>query len=165
MSGNKSVSEWDENCWRTVRVRFSILPAILTISCWGISMTRLLLFTLVFLSSGPTYAEWVVVREEQSAVTYIDPDTIRHKGDVVKWWELVDYKNVQTVAGSSFLSVKIQMQVDCAEELIRMLAMTEFSGNMGEGKVVLSDSTADKWEPVQPASIGHTLWKLACRKK
>lgn len=120
----------------------------------------------LLLSAGSAYAEWVTVRHTQAEPThYVDSDTIRRNGAVVKWWELLDYKTVQSVAGASFLSVKIQREFDCAEEQTRTLAMTEFSGNMGRGTVVYSDVTADKWEPVQPDSIGYTLWKIACMKK
>jgi hypothetical protein len=46
-----------------------------------------------------------------------------------------------------------------------MLAFTWFSGNMGSGQVVHSDSDEDKWIPVAPESIGQLLWKRACGKE
>jgi hypothetical protein len=96
---------------------------------------------------------------------YFDPDTLRRKGDVVKWWELYDYKVTQTVSGNSFLSIKAQNEYDCAEERIRTLAMSEFSGNMGTGTVIYTSSDVGKWAPVQPASLGQTMWEGACAKK
>ena len=131
-------------------------------------MTRLLLILLLFLSSGPVYAEWVAVGSSESAggyTGYIDPDTIRRKGDLVKVWELYDFKTAQTVVGVSFLSRQWQRQYDCVEERGRGLATTEFSGNMGNGNVVWTDSDEGKWSPVAPESIGKALWKFACGKK
>ena len=133
-------------------------------------MTRLILITLLVLSSGPAYAEWVAIGYSESLggyTVYVDLDTIRRKGDLVKMWYLLDFETIQTVAGDSFLSSKSQHEYDCTEERDRILALTMFSGNMGSGKVVYSSSDKDKWEwaPVQPDSISQTLWKVACNKK
>ena len=124
------------------------------------------LITLLVLSSGPAYAEWVRALNHQTDPTlYVDSNTIRRNGTVVRWWELLDYKTVQTVAGISFLSMKVQREYDCVGEQIRVLAMADFSGNMAEGKVVFSDFTQSNWVPVQPESMGQTLWKAACGKE
>ena len=95
---------------------------------------------------------------------YVDKDTIRHKGDVVKWWELEDFKTVQTVGGIRFLSAKLQWEFECAQERMRILALTEFSGNMGKGDVVLSESSDQPWRPVEPDSFGFKMWKVVCGK-
>jgi hypothetical protein len=130
-------------------------------------MKRLLLITLLVLSSGPAYAEWVAVggNDQIGMTTYLNPDTIRRKGDLVKVWQLNDFKTVQTVDGNSFLSTKKQREFSCAEERTRVLAATQFSGNMGNGTVVSVNSNEQKWEPVVPESIGQTLWEFACGKK
>ncbi len=65
MSGNKSVSEFDEDRERTGRLRSPTLPTLETIPCGGIPMTRLLLITLLFMSSGPAYAEWVSISQDE----------------------------------------------------------------------------------------------------
>jgi surface-adhesin protein E len=130
-------------------------------------MTRLLLITLLFLSSGPAYAEWVSVisNDQAGMIVYADSDTIRHKGGLVKMWELFDYEAVQTVAGRSFLSSKTQSEYDCAEERHRILAIIHISGNMGRGNVVYSNSDEEEWEPVAPDSISRELWEVACGKR
>jgi hypothetical protein len=129
-------------------------------------MKRLFLITLLLLSSGPTYAEWVEIRETDYGMTvYADPHIIHSKVNLVKMWELYDYKTIQTIAGDSFLSSKSQHEYDCAEELDRLIAFIRLSGNMGSGTVVFSNSDEQQWEPVQPNSIGETLWTFACAKK
>ena len=130
-------------------------------------MTRLILMTLLVLNSGPVYAEWVLVSgdDEAGRTVYVDPDTIRSKGNLVKMLSLIDYKTIQIIAGDSFLSSKSQHEYDCAEELDRLVAFTRFSGNMGSGMVVFSNSDEQKWESVQPESVGQTLWTFACGMK
>jgi len=118
-------------------------------------------------SSGPVYAEWVLVSgdDETGLTVYADPDTIHRKGNLVTMWGLIDYKTIQIIAGDSLLSIQRQNEYDCAEARTRMLAFTWFSGNMGGGQVVHSDSDEDKWKPVAPDSVAEALWKIACDKK
>jgi hypothetical protein len=130
-------------------------------------MTRLFLITLLLLSSGPAYAEWVKVSESDEAgkTVYVDPATIRRNSNLVKMWQFYDYKTVQTVGGNRFLTVKEQWEFDCVEERSRVVARKEFSGNMGSGTMVFTNSQVGKWLPIVPGSIGHTVWEAACGKK
>jgi len=123
------------------------------------------LIALLVLSSGPAYAEWEVVDKNDEGTTYIDPDTIRRNGGLVKVWTLHDYKTVRTSSGNSFWSVKGQEEYDCEEQRYRVLAWTGFSGNRGSGKAVSSNSTEGTWQPVASESVGHVLWTVACAKK
>ena len=93
---------------------------------------------------------------------YVDPDTIRRKGDLVKMWALTDYTTMQTVAGLAFLSSKAQNEVDCAEERQHELVVTWFSGNMGNGNGVWNNFEETTWRPVAPESVGQGVWKFAC---
>lgn len=130
-------------------------------------MTRLFLITLLLLSSGPAYAEWVKVSESDDAgkTVYVDQATIRRNSNLVKMWQFYDYKTVQTVGGNRFLTAKEQWEFDCAEERSRVVARKEFSGNMGSGTMVFTNSQVGKWLPVMPDSIGRTVWEVACGKK
>ncbi len=127
------------------------------------------LITLLLLSSGPAYAEWVAVSVSEGLgvyAAYFDPDTIRRKGDMVTMWSLLDFKTIQkTEAGDSLLSLKGQSEYNCAEERDRTLAVTLYSGNMGNGNVVFSSAGEGKCEPVVPGGVGQILWKFACGKK
>ncbi len=129
-------------------------------------MTRLFLITFLLLSSGPAYAGWVQVSggDEEGKTVYVDPATIRRNSNLVKMWQLQDYKTVQTVGGIRFLTAKEEWEFDCAEERSRVLALKEFSGNMGSGTVVYTNSQVGNWLPVMPGSTGKTVWKVACGK-
>jgi hypothetical protein len=132
-------------------------------------MTRLLpiALTLLSLTSGPAYAEWVKVSDsdETGKTVYVDPATIRRNSNLVKMWQFYDFKTVQTVGSIRFLTAKEQWEFDCAEERSRVVARKEFSGNMGSGTMVSTNSQVGKWVPVIPGSIGQTVWKSACEKK
>ena len=72
------------------------------------------LITLLVLTNGPAYGEWVwASSNDQVGLTiFIDPDTIRRNGDLVKLWQLYDYKTIQTVGGDSFLSSKARAMIE-----------------------------------------------------
>jgi surface-adhesin protein E len=130
-------------------------------------MKRLLLLTLLVLSSGPVYAEWVEVggKVEEGLTVYLEFDTISRSGDVVKMWELWDFKTTRTDPKPPHMSVKSQREIDCIKKRGRLLAMTAFSGNMGSGKVVYSVSDfKDQEIQVEPGSVADSVVKVACGK-
>jgi hypothetical protein len=152
-------------------------PVQCTVTCNAGSFLKLplayclgfwLLITLLVLSSGPAYAEWVAVISSESSggyTVYVDPDAIRHEEDGVEMWELYDHKARGTKDGFSFSSFKKRNEYGCAEERLRTLAVMYYSGSMGSGMLVSSNSDQGKWKRVPPGSVGEALWKVACDKK
>jgi hypothetical protein len=125
-------------------------------------MKRLFLMTLVLLSGGPAYGEWVkLAKTDQGMTAYVDPHTIQHQGDLVEMWALID---VETAKGDSFLSHKEQVEYDCSAERHRLLAGLWYSEHMGKGKVDAIDSHESTWNPIEPESIPQMLWRVACSK-
>jgi len=125
------------------------------------------LITVLLLSVGPVCAEWVevVANDEVGMTVYVDPDTIHTEGNLVKVWTLFDYKTIQTIVGGPWLSSKTQRQFDCVEERVRVLGFITFSGNMGSGEAVNSNSDEQQWRPIEAGSVDQALWKVACNKK
>jgi len=131
-------------------------------------MKRLLMGLMLLMTAGAASAEWTQSAGNDEVVIYVDRATIRRNGNLVKMWELKDFKTVQkssSGARESYFSEKAQNEYDCKEEKMRLLAFSWFSGKMGTENVVFSDSDPDKWEPIQPASVAETTWKIACGKK
>ena len=83
-----------------------------------------LVLTLLLLSSGPAYAEWVKFanNEEGDVTYYIDPESIdaeslRREGNFVEVSVLLDYSTSQTDQWEiPYLSSKAQFVCDCDEE-------------------------------------------------
>jgi hypothetical protein len=134
------------------------------------------LITLLFLSTVPAYAAWVAVEKEYLSpglqTVYVDPDTIRREGNLVTLWQLIDFKQMQGNAGMGpfgfgphrFLSTKTHKEFDCAVKRLRLLAFTEFSRRMGTGIAANGYVDNGNWIPVEPGSINHALWEVACGK-
>lgn len=144
----------------TIRPSRRFLPLPYCSGVWS-------LITVLLLSVGPVYAEWMwaSANNQVGLTIYVDPDSISRDGDLVKLWQLYDYKTIQTVAGNSFLSSKAQRQFDCVKQRTRLLAFTHFTGNMGSGIRVFNDLDESEWRPVAPGSVGQSMWKVACGKK
>ena len=130
-------------------------------------MTRLLWLTLLVLSSGQGYAEWKPVYEINDLATTVsvDPETIHRKGDLVELWVMYDSTITQSGRRGPLRSTKTQVEIECEARRVRILEVTDFSGNMGSGKAVYSNSDKQGWEPVQPGSVVYALWNVACGKQ
>lgn len=81
-------------------------------------------------------------------------------------WVLYDFRFVQAIKGTSYLSATWQQQFDCAEHRSRHLSYKYHSDNMGNGKVMLAgDDKGNKWNAVTPNSTGAILWDIGCDKE
>ena len=133
-------------------------------------LNRIILVTLLLLLSGEAPAvtansDWVAIGNSGDATVYFDPATIRRKGNVVKIWELFDYKTMQTTGTSSSFSTKHQVEFDCVEERFKVHATVHHAGHMGNGIVTSSNLSESNWNPVVPGSVSQTMWGIACTKK
>lgn len=109
---------------------------------------------------------WVKVGSDKTDAHYANPSTIRRKDNIVKMWEILDFKKAQTASKSirPYKSMMSQDEYDCEEERMRSLSSTWHSGNMAKGAVVHSDSEPGEWQPIAPGSRGQALWTVACGK-
>jgi len=136
------------------------LPLVYCSGVWS-------LITVLLLSVGPVYGEWVPVEKNNEVAgrmtVYVDPDTILREGNVVTMWQLINYKTMQGGRSPSrFSSTKIQKQFNCAEARTRLLKVTDFWGNMGTGEPTEAYIDKGNWVPVEPDSINQALLKVAC---
>ena len=131
----------------------------LSLACW-------FLITLLVLCSGPAYAEFVKALNNQTDPTlYVDSDTIRRNGTVVRWWELLDHTTVRNRGRHIIL-------VDDGSKRIRLRWRANSGAcdggllwQYGKWQGGFCDFTQSNWVPVEPESIGQSLWKAACGKE
>jgi surface-adhesin protein E len=127
-----------------------------------------LLITLLALTRGSVYAEWVAVKKQYQVpgveTAYFDPDTIRQEGNRVTIWQLTDIKWLPGTLTPRLLSKKTHKQFDCVKHRLRVLAVTEFSRQMGTGKQADGYIENGNWMPVEPGSVNQALWEVACGK-
>ena len=130
-------------------------------------MKKLPLTLLLVIVSGSVMAEWVRVDydSDNGITTYVNFFTILKSGDLVKMWDLRDYKKGQELAFLPlYMSVKRQSEFNCKEEQMKELNASYHAKSMGEGEVIYIDKNPDNWSTISPDSIDKKLWKLACKK-
>jgi len=123
---------------------------------------------LLMAVSAGAMAEWTKIGAAADGKfdSYVDLSTIRKSGNVVKIWNLRDYKKTQIDAGGkSYLSWMTRMEYDCNEENFRQLSIYQYSGNMKNGDIVWSGDVVDKWNSIPPESIGEVAFKIVCGAK
>jgi hypothetical protein len=128
------------------------------------------LITLLWLGVGPACGDWInVTAKVEKGLTvytvYVDPDSIHRNGDVVRLWVLFDYRTIQSIVGGPWLSSKARREFDCTASRIRLLGYMTFTGNMGSGEPVFSNSNESQWEPIAPDSIDRKLLEVVCTKE
>jgi len=96
---------------------------------------------------------------------YFDRVTMRRSGDLVKVWEMLDFKRTQVIGGTRVLSTQSHFEYDCKGARRRMLATAGFSGHMGKTLVVDTGHAPGAWESVAPGTYPGELRKIACAKK
>ena len=116
------------------------------------------------LAGPPRWPRWVAVGESVDSWVYADVNSIRKKGDMVKIWDLQDYKRAIVSDRLPVLSLREQLEFDCKEERVRTLFISVFGMSMAEGKELKSegDGTGGAWSPVSPTSIEGRLLRFAC---
>lgn len=126
------------------------------------------LLAFIFLNGVPAHAEWRPVSYAAGSggfTIYVDPAAVLRQGDLVTMLVLYDFRFVQAISGTSYLSATWQQQFDCAEHRSRHLSYKYHSDNMGHGKVMLAgDDERNKWSPVAPKSAAAILWNIGCSK-
>ena len=128
---------------------------------------KLLIAVLLAVFSTGAMAGWtyLISSEDKAFDIYIDKTTIRKRGNVAKMWELRDYKAPREAASGSYLSSRALKEYDCVEIRQRLLALTDFSGNMGSGQIIFNHQyDNNKWADIAPDTVNMELWKAACKK-
>ena len=131
---------------------------------FGGAMLKVILMVLLAVVSESTAAAWVEVDSDESTIFYIDPTTIQRDGNLVKMWELLEYKAARVRDKVMYVSSKTQSEYDCKDEQLRTLSLSLHPGNMAGGESVYGTKVPGQWRPVPPGGGIEVLWKIACGK-
>jgi hypothetical protein len=125
-------------------------------------MRNAIVMLLLAMVSGSAAAEWSKFWVDNTGSQYFDSASIRRTGSIVKMWVLNDFNKAQAVSAKQFISQKVQWEIDCKDERMRIVFLSNHAENMGGGVTVYSDSDAFNWVPVSPESMRAILWRVAC---
>ncbi len=128
-------------------------------------MRKAILMMLLAAMSASAMAEWVLVDESSMGKAYVNPGTVSKSGDLVKLWELIDFKKAQEHGGESFFSFTSEVEYDCVRKSFQTLRTVGLSGHMATGSVIASGSGSRQWQPVAGGTSAERSWRFVCGKK
>ena len=96
-------------------------------------------------------------------VTYADRATISKISNTVRMSSVID---PEVADDRRRVSWKDEWNYQCQEKLIQPLRFVQYSGKMGAGEEMYSQSVPVMyWVGVVPGSVSEKLWKIACGKE
>jgi hypothetical protein len=131
-------------------------------------MRRIILIVLLAVVSSCAVSGWdaVVHAKDDTYKIYTNHGMVHRVGNIIEIWFMEDFKSAQEAAGGTlYMSSKEQFRFNCWNEQWQALDISFYSGKMGEGAVVFSDSNTSQWGPIQPGSKIEVYWKTACVNK
>lgn len=98
---------------------------------------RIVFVSLLILTSASVWAEWLEFGEDDVAVLYRDPATIKKVGDIRSIWELQNLKQRDTRA---VISRRGLFEYDCKLQRSRQLSVSNYSEPMANGIVLATNN-------------------------
>lgn len=99
---------------------------------------------------------------DEMVITYIDRNTLRGKGGLIRMWWLMDYQLVQITDEKGYFSRLHLSEFDCKNQRLRILSVALLSERMNLGQVVFEDLVPRRWEVVRVGSFQDALFGIAC---
>ena len=125
-------------------------------------MKKLLtIFLLLFSING--YCEWTVVDLDKDGNGYMDFSTIKRSSTSVRVWELLDFKNTQSLGSIYYNSIVSFREYDCSQDRVRGLSSTYFSNTMGSGNPIKQFNQPTDWKYVLPGTVGSKKLNILCK--
>ncbi len=98
----------------------------------------------------------------EEASIYAESTSLRQVGDMVKMWDMTDFKNKSTA--DKFQSIKTLHEYDCKLQKSRVITHAMYSVNMGNGNALNTSNHAHDWLPARAGGMILPIWKTACEK-
>lgn len=128
-----------------------------------------LIFLLLMMAHSVSWAGWDFTGETDELFKYHDKSSIQINGSTAQMWTMYDFREIQTDAdGDKFKSVKSLLLFNCKYETLAMISILQYSGSLGTGDLVLSDTFKENeliWDRIVPNTLVKTEWEIACGKK
>lgn len=133
----------------------SCSSAALRICVW----TSVLSFALV----TEARADWTEVTGAPGMRKFVDLETVRRTGSVVRVAELMDFQRWLPFSGVHVLSIRWVNDYDCVNRQTRVVSYEAFGEPMGRGVFKIAGAESVDWAPVPAGSLASNVWELLCR--
>lgn len=123
-----------------------------------------LLVTLLLVVSSTAHAQWVLIAHSDmfgGIDHYINTKSIKAVNGLRQAWFIDDFRLTQEIGDRSTRSL---YEFDCKTQRLRLLVLTNFSGQMGSGDVLLTTKGNDNWDYVAPEAVSESRFEQVCSK-
>jgi hypothetical protein len=128
-------------------------------------MSRFVFFLLLMMSL-PSHVAWQFLGATSDGTAYlIDPSTKKNKGQLIVMHTMQNLRSTRLVNGQKFRSAVGQTLYNCTDRTSATTLIRQFSGELGEGKVVSSFKQKPNeiiWDAILPNTILEKEWQVAC---
>ena len=95
-------------------------------------------------------------------VFYIDRNSIKKEGNLLRVWELQDLKEKGPLEEKSR---RVLVEYDCKNERRRVMSFSFHAEQMGAGLTLKGDQTPGKWNLMVPNTTGSVVFQVASALK
>jgi hypothetical protein len=128
-------------------------------------MTRL--FLILFLAcSFNVYGQiWEPIVESDKKIVYsYDSTSVKRDGDIVTYWELVDYPTPWISGNKTIVSSKTKVIQDCKNNRFKISDLMDYDGHKGMGNIVNVELVRKTdWFYGEEGTVNDVMMKLVCR--
>ncbi len=128
-----------------------------------------LLFVVLMMVCSVSWAEWEMTGVADDLTHYHDKSTIKTDGITAQMWVMYEFPQVRTnTDGGKYKSAKSLLAFNCKYETLAMTSVIQYSGPLGTGNVVLSDTFNESewiWDRIVPNTLVKVELDIACGKK
>jgi outer membrane lipoprotein-sorting protein len=126
------------------------------------------LFILSLLIASPAYSQlWEAVTSSDGQTIYsYDPASLKREGDIVTYWELVDYSTPWKSGNLTIVSSKTKIVQDCKNNKFKISDLIDYDGRKGKGNIVnVEMQRKTDWFHSSEGTVNDEMMKLVCREK
>lgn len=108
---------------------------------------------------------FIKVAENENMITYIDVDSIKRTGNLVKLKEIVDFKMTYfNKNGKEYRSHLIEQTINCSTREQTLDFVTIYSGPMLQGSILEKGIVPNSKRIIPETSLSYQTFKFICSK-
>ncbi|QWD69613.1 surface-adhesin E family protein [Polynucleobacter sp. UB-Siik-W21] len=125
-----------------------------------------ILFIVFLVIASPAYSQlWEAVTSSDGQNIYsYDPASLKREGDIVTYWELVDYSTPWKSGNLTIVSSKTKVVQDCKNNKFKISDLIDYDGRKGKGNIVnVEMHRKTDWFQGAEGTVNDEMMKLVCK--
>ncbi len=109
---------------------------------------------------------YIKITENENMIIYVDVDSIKKSGDIVKLREIVDFKKPYfNKDGIEYSSHLIEQTINCKTREQTLDFVTIYTGKMLQGRILEKGLVPNSTRVIPESSLSYQTYKFVCEKQ